>query len=295
MDPKFKDNLLINSPKLRHFMQCDVFSSTPMGGNGLAVVLDGAGLTAEAMQRFAHWTNLAETTFIFSPSDPAADYDIRIFTISHELPFAGHPTLGSAKCWLAAGNKPKQTGVIRQNCGVGLVEIDLTGDNPAFVAPPTAITKMAAPTLAAVTANLRLDPTRIIGHAVLDNGPIWHAIEMQSANDLLMLDVDRITPIKGLAVGLIAPHNDGDADFEVRMFSMWAGLSEDPVTGSLNAALAHWMRDQGRIQRPYIVAQGTCIGRDGRLHVIPSLGNLKSGPILICGHTNILIEGHVTL
>jgi PhzF family phenazine biosynthesis protein len=289
------DNSLLSSPKLRQFMQCDVFSSTPMGGNGLAVVLDGTGLTAETMQRFARWTNLAETTFIFSPSDPAADYDIRIFTISRELPFAGHPTLGSAKCWLAAGNEPKQVGVIIQNCGVGLVEIDLTGDNPAFVAPPTSITKMAPLTLAAVTASLRLDPKRILRHAVLDNGPIWHVIEMQSVEDILMLDVDRITPINGLAVGLIAPHIDGDADFEVRMFSMWAGLSEDPITGSLNAALAHWMRDQGRIQRPYIVAQGTCIGRHGRVHVIPSQTYLNTGPIRIGGHTNILIEGQITL
>jgi PhzF family phenazine biosynthesis protein len=276
-------------------MQCDVFSTTPMGGNGLAVVLDGAGLTAEAMQRFARWTNLAETTFVFAPSDPAADYDIRIFTVSRELPFAGHPTLGTAACWLAAGNTPKQAGVIRQNCGVGLVDIDLKGDTPAFVAPPTSIVEMAASTLAAITAGLNLDPTRILRHAVLDNGPVWHAIEMQSADDLLTLDAGAITPVGGLAVGLIAPHSNGDADFEVRMFSMWAGLNEDPVTGSLNSALAHWMQAQGRVQRPYSVAQGTCIGRHGRVHVIPSPDDADNGPIRIGGHTTILIKGHVTL
>lgn len=276
-------------------MQCDVFSTTPMGGNGLAVVLDGAGLTAEAMQRFARWTNLAETTFVFAPSDPAADYDIRIFTVSRELPFAGHPTLGTAACWLAAGNTPKQAGVIRQNCGVGLVDIDLKGDTPAFVAPPTSIVEMAASTLAAITAGLNLDPTRILRHAVLDNGPVWHAIEMQSAHDLLTLDAGAITPVGGLAVGLIAPHSNGDADFEVRMFSMWAGLNEDPVTGSLNSALAHWMQAQGRVQRPYSVAQGTCIGRHGRVHVIPSPDDADNGPIRIGGHTTILIKGHVTL
>lgn len=276
-------------------MQCDVFSTTPMGGNGLAVVLDGAGLTAEAMQRFARWTNLAETTFVFAPSDPAADYDIRIFTVSRELPFAGHPTLGTAACWLAAGNTPKQAGVIRQNCGVGLVHIDLKGDTPAFVAPPTSIVEMAASTLAAITAGLNLDPTRILRHAVLDNGPVWHAIEMQSADDLLTLDAGAITPVGGLAVGLIAPHSNGDADFEVRMFSMWAGLNEDPVTGSLNSALAHWMQAQGRVQRPYSVAQGTCIGRHGRVHVIPSPDDADNGPIRIGGHTTILIKGHVTL
>jgi PhzF family phenazine biosynthesis protein len=276
-------------------MQCDVFSTTPMGGNGLAVVLDGAGLTAEAMQRFARWTNLAETTFVFAPSDPAADYDIRIFTVSRELPFAGHPTLGTAACWLAAGNTPKQAGVIRQNCGVGLVDIDLKGDTPAFVAPPTSIVEMAASTLAAITAGLNLDPTRILRHAVLDNGPVWHAIEMQSADDLLTLDAGAITPVGGLAVGLIAPHSNGDADFEVRMFSMWAGLNEDPVTGSLNSALAHWMQAQGRVQHPYSVAQGTCIGRHGRVHVIPSPDDADNGPIRIGGHTTILIKGHVTL
>jgi PhzF family phenazine biosynthesis protein len=276
-------------------MQCDVFSTTPMGGNGLAVVLDGAGLTAEAMQRFARWTNLAETSFVFAPSDPAADYDIRIFTVSRELPFAGHPTLGTAACWLAAGNTPKQAGVIRQNCGVGLVHIDLTGDTPAFVAPPTSIADMAAPMLAAITTGLHLDPTRILRHAVLDNGPVWHAIEMQSADDLLSLDAGAITPVSGLAVGLIAPRSNGDADFEVRMFSMWAGLNEDPVTGSLNSALAHWMQAQGRVQRPYSVAQGTCIGRHGRVHVIPSPDDADNGPIRIGGHTNILIKGHVTL
>jgi PhzF family phenazine biosynthesis protein len=276
-------------------MQCDVFSTTPMGGNGLAVVLDGAGLTNEAMQRFACWTNLAETTFVFAPSDPAADYDIRIFTVSRELPFAGHPTLGTATCWLAAGNTPKQAGVIRQNCGVGLVDIDLKGDTPAFVAPPTSIADMAAPTLATITAGLNLDPTRILRHAVLDNGPVWHAIELQNADDLLTLDAGAITPVSGLAVGLIAPHSKGDADFEVRMFSMWAGLTEDPVTGSLNSALAHWMQAQGRVQRPYIVAQGTCIGRHGRVHVIPSPDDVDDGPIRIGGHTNILIDGHVTL
>ncbi len=276
-------------------MQCDVFSTTPMGGNGLAVVLDGAWLNDDAMQRFARWTNLAETTFIFPPSDPAADYDIRIFTVSRELPFAGHPTLGTATCWLAAGNTPKQAGVIRKNCGVGLVEIDLTGDTPAFVAPPTSIADMTTPTLTSITASLNLDPTHIVRHAVLDNGPVWHVIEMQSADDLLALDAGAITPVSGLAVGLIAPHSTGDADFEVRMFSMWAGLTEDPITGSLNAALAHWMQAQGRVQNPYVIAQGTCIGRHGRVHVIPSADDPNNGPIRIGGHTNILIEGHVTL
>jgi PhzF family phenazine biosynthesis protein len=272
-------------------MQCDVFSTTPMGGNGLAVVMDGSGLDDATMQAFARWTNLAETTFVCPPTDAAADYDIRIFTASRELPFAGHPTLGTATCWLAAGNTPKDTDTIRQNCGVGLVEIDLTGDTPAFVAPPTKISDMSEADLAAIAHGLNLDPARIKLHAVLDNGPIWHALEMEHADDLLTLDASAITPIKGLAVGLIAPHTSGDADYEVRMFSMWAELKEDPITGSLNAALAHWMQAQGRVTAPHVVAQGTCISRHGRVHVIPS----PDGSIRIGGHTNILIEGHVTL
>lgn len=272
-------------------MQCDVFSTLPTGGNGLAVVMDGTGLSDDAMQAFARWTNLAETTFILPPSDPQADYDIRIFTASRELPFAGHPTLGTATCWLAAGNTPKKAGLIRQNCGVGLVAIDLTGDTPAFIAPPTTITTMPADTRTAITKGLNLAENRIVGHAVLDNGPEWHVIEMAHADDLLTIDASQITPINGLAVGLIAPHTSGDADYEVRMFSMWADLKEDPITGSLNAALAHWMRAQGRVTQPHIVAQGSCIGRHGRVHVIPS----ATGDIRIGGHTNILIEGTVTL
>ncbi len=276
-------------------MQCDVFSTTPMGGNGLAVVMDSEGLSDDQMQAFARWTNLAETTFIAPPSDSAADYDIRIFTAARELPFAGHPTLGTATCWLAAGNTPKQAGLIRQNCGVGLVEIDLSGETPAFIAPPTKITGMAPDILAQITSRLNLDPARICRHAVLENGPVWYAIEMADAADLLTLDASAIIPINGIAVGLIAPHTAGDADYEVRMFSMWAELKEDPITGSLNAALAHWMQAQGRTKRPHIVTQGTCISRQGRVHVIPTPEDPDHGPIRIGGHTNILIAGRVTL
>lgn len=272
-------------------MQCDVFSTIPTGGNGLAVVLDGTGLSDDQMQAFARWTNLAETTFVCPPSDPLADYDIRVFTASRELPFAGHPTLGTAACWLAQGNTPKQAGLIRQNCGVGLVEIDLTGDIPAFIAPPTQIADMETDVLDQIVGGLNLDPHRITRSAVLNNGPIWHAIEMVDADDLLTIDASRITPVNGLAVGLIAPHTAGDVDYEVRMFSMWADLKEDPITGSLNAALAHWLQAQDRVNASHIVAQGTKIHRHGRVHVIPS----PDGAMRIGGHTNILIEGHVTL
>ncbi|WP_375282201.1 PhzF family phenazine biosynthesis protein [Pseudooctadecabacter sp.] len=276
-------------------MQCDVFSTRPTGGNGLAVVLDGTDLTDGQMQAFARWTNLAETTFVLPPTDPAADYDIRIFTASRELPFAGHPTLGTATCWLAAGNTPKEAGTLRQNCGVGLVDVDLTGDTPAFVAPPTKIIPLPDGRLDQIAHGLGLDPARILGHALLNNGPEWHAIEMASADDILALSPRDFTPISGIAVGLIAPHPAGPVAFEVRMFSMWSGLIEDPITGSLNAALAHWMQSQGRAKQPYTVAQGTQIGREGRVHVIPDKNAPDEGPMRIGGHTNILIEGHVTL
>ncbi|WP_296417429.1 PhzF family phenazine biosynthesis protein [Pseudooctadecabacter sp.] len=273
-------------------MQCDVFSTRPTGGNGLAVVLDGHGLTDDQMQTFARWTNLAETTFIFPPSDPAADYDLRIFTPGREMLFAGHPTLGSAECWLAAGHTPATDGKIVQNCGVGLVEIDLTGSVPAFVAPPTRITPMDAAQRDRLVAQFGLDPACVTDSAVLNNGPEWHVLQLAQAEDVLSVDLDKVSQQDRLAVGLIAPQTrDHDADYEVRMFGMLFGIKEDPITGSLNAALAHWFQDKGLADAPYCVAQGTQIGRTGRVFVTPS----PDGSIRIGGHTNILIKGHVTL
>jgi PhzF family phenazine biosynthesis protein len=258
----------------------------------LAVVLDGDGLSDEDMQAFALWTNLAETTFVCTPSDPAADYDIRIFTVSREMKFAGHPTLGTAQCWLAAGNTPKTAGKIVQNCGVGLVEIDLTGDVPAFIAPPTEIAPMPDDLLNRLLGQFDLDPARVRGAAVLNNGPEWHVIEMSDAREILSIDLDTLGQTDKVALGLMAAHPKGDpTDYEVRMFGMLFGIKEDPITGSLNAALAHWFQQQGRANAPYMVAQGTKIGRVGRVHVIPT----PEGDIKIGGHTNILIEGRVTL
>ena len=273
-------------------MQCDVFSTVPTGGNGLAVVLDGDGLDGAAMQAFARWTNLAETTFVCPSSDPAADYDIRIFTPAREMEFAGHPTLGTAQCWLAAGNTPLSAGKIIQNCRIGLVEIDLTGDVPAFVAPPTSISEMPKAQLDRLLAQFDLDPASVRGAAILNNGPQWHVIEMAEAQDILAIDLEATAQSEKVALGLIAAHENADpADFEVRMFGMLFGIKEDPITGSLNAALAHWLQGQGRVNAPYMVAQGSKIGRVGRVHVSPT----PEGDIKIGGHTNILIEGQVTL
>jgi len=266
------------APIPRNFMQCDVFSTIPTGGNGLAVVLDGDGLSDAQMQAFARWTNLAETTFVCQPTDDRADYDIRIFTASRELPFAGHPTLGTAACWLDAGNTPKTKGLIRQNCGVGIVEIDLTGKTPAFIAPPTKIHAMHDDVRNNIVDSLGLTPARVIRSAVLDNGPEWHVIELADAEDVFQADTQNAKIIKDLSVGLIAPHTNGDAAYEVRMIDLSPSILEDPITGSLNAALAHWMQSQGRTKQPYTVAQGTCIGRHGRVHVVPSADNPDAGP-----------------
>ena len=278
--------------RTRPFMQADVFSTHATGGNGLAVVLDGEGLSTETMQAFARWTNLAETTFICPPEDPAADYTLRIFTTTREMLFAGHPTLGSAACWLRAGNAPKNGSHIVQHCHVGLVKIDLTQDPPAFIAPPTKQAPMPGADLARICHTFGLSPDDVTATAILDNGPVWHAVELRDASLVTAINGDAVSPVRGLAVGLIAPQAPGaDSDFEVRMFSMLTDMKEDPITGSLNAALAHWFQARSRQPRPYVVAQGTCIGRQGRVHV----GETAAGDILIGGHTNVLIEGNVTL
>ena len=276
----------------RRFIQCDVFSDRPMRGNGLAVVLDGEGLDAETMQRFAVWTNLAETTFLLPPSDPAtADYRLRIFTTTRELPFAGHPTLGSCAAWLHAGGAPAEPGMVRQECAVGIVRIDLAGAVPAFVAPPTRIEPLDSEVLRSALAALRIDPADVVRSARLVNGPVWEAIELRDAEAVLRADPAGAHFPQERAIGLIGPHPAGsEADFEVRMVDVWHGVKEDPITGSLNAALACWRQAEGRLGGAYTVAQGTAIGRLGRVHVRP-----RGDDVLIGGATTILIEGVLEL
>ncbi|MBB3952072.1 PhzF family phenazine biosynthesis protein [Aureimonas jatrophae] len=276
----------------RRFIQCDVFSDVPTRGNGLAVVLDGEGLSTEEMQRFAVWTNLAETTFLLPPSDPAAaDYALRIFTTTRELPFAGHPTLGSCAAWLHAGGRAAQGGIVRQECGVGIVRIDVSGAVPAFVAPPTRIEALEPERLAEALAALRIDPREVVRSARLVNGPAWEAIELRSAEAVLAADPTGASFPEERAIGLIGPHAPGgEADVEVRMIDIWHGIKEDPITGSLNAALACWRQAEGRLDGPYVVAQGTRIGRIGRVHVRPD-----GDAVMIGGAVSILIEGMLDL
>lgn len=276
----------------RRFIQCDVFSATPTKGNGLAVVVDAEGLDDRAMQGFAAWTNLAETTFLFPPTDPAADYKVRIFTPSREMPFAGHPTLGSCAAWLHAGGAPRSPKLVRQECEIGLIDIHMDGKTPAFVAPPTRIEPLETSDLDAVLARLEISPANVVRSARLDNGPVWQAIELATAADVLAVDASRVRYPEFLGVGLIGPHPPrGEIDYEVRMLAPSSGMSEDPITGSLNAALARWMQSEGRLSRDIIVSQGVRANREGRVFI--SLGD--AGDVLIGGETQVLIDGAVTL
>ncbi|MEX0971007.1 MAG: PhzF family phenazine biosynthesis protein [Paracoccaceae bacterium] len=276
----------------RRFVQCDVFSPEALRGNGLAVVVDGDGLDDEVMQRFAAWTNLAETTFLQKPQDPKADYRIRIFTPGHEMPFAGHPTLGSCAVWLDAGGTPKQAGLVRQECVGGIVEIDQTGPAPAFLAPVTMQQPMPDDDLQAIENALGLDTERVVNTVRLNNGSIWNVLELASADDVLAVDSARVRWPNFRSIGLIGAHPQGhECNYEVRMLAPSSGMSEDPITGSLNAALAHWLQFQGRLSAPVIVGQGQKIGRLGRVYINP----VAKGQIYIGGQTHILIRGTLAL
>ncbi len=220
--------------RLRAFMQCDVFTHTPTKGNALAVVLDGEGLSDETMAAFAAWTNLAETTFIFPPENPVADYRLRIFTPQREMPFAGHPTLGSCASWLHAGGQPKQSGTVRQECGVGIVDIQLNGSVPAFVAPPTRIEPLKIVDQQRITETLNLDANGIVATARLDNGPVWLVFQLASAAAVLDVDSARVKWPHEKAIGLMGAYPEGaESAYEVRMLAPSSGMSEDPITGSL--------------------------------------------------------------
>jgi PhzF family phenazine biosynthesis protein len=277
----------------RRFIQCDVFTSVPTKGNGLAVVVDGEGLSDKEMQAFAAWTNLAETTFLMSPTTEEADYRVRIFTPRREMLFAGHPTLGSCASWIRAGGKSRMEGVVKQECGVGIVDIDVSGAVPAFAAPKTTIAPLPPEKLEAITSALCLPSDRILRTAQLANGPVWQVLELASAADVLAADSCKIRYPEFLGVGLIGAHAPGsECQFEARNLAPSSGMSEDPITGSLNAAIAQWMYGAGHWHDPVTVAQGTCIGRQGRLFI---RRDDKTGTVWVGGQTCILIEGTLTL
>lgn len=263
----------------------------PYRGNPLAVVVDAEGLDGKQMQQFANWTNLSETTFLLPPENPAADYRVRIFTASEELPFAGHPTLGSAHAWLQSGSVPKREGVLVQECGAGLVEVKSDGGRLAFAAPPlTRSGPVDAATHARLAAGLRLPESALLDVSWLVNGPRWIGVLLESAEQVLELKPD-LAQLGELEVGVIGPHRPGSGvDFEVRTFIAGDAVVEDPVTGSFNAGAAQWLIGSGQAPERYLAAQGTVLGRVGRVHV-----EQVDGRIWIGGDVTACIEGTVLL
>jgi PhzF family phenazine biosynthesis protein len=294
----------------RPFQQVDVFTATPYLGNPLAVVLDGKGLATEQMQAFTDWTNLSEATFVLPPAHPQADYKLRIFCPGRELPFAGHPTLGSCHAWLRAGGRPKAD-VIVQECGIGLVKIrqDAATHKLAFAAPPLLRSgPLDEADVALIARGLNIPRSDILAHAWCDNGPKWRGVMLASADAVRALQPDGHI-LSGLDIGVVGParkvgvvapqpaESVGGAggteptDFEVRAFFHTAtGMREDPVTGSLNAGLAQWLINAGLAPKRYVAAQGTCVGRAGRVHV-EQLGT----DIWIGGVSVTCVEGTVRL
>jgi len=250
----------------RPFTQVNVFSTDPVGGNPLAVIHSAGGLSDTRMAALARWTNLSETTFLLPPTEPGADYQVRIFTPTSELPFAGHPTLGSCHAWLEAGGKPRNPAMVVQQCGVGLVRVRRDGSRLEFAAPPLRRSGPLEPdVLAKIVRALELAPADVVHHQWVDNGPGWCAIMLGSARQVLSLTPDfaALAPLKLGVVGLHeAPH---DAALEVRAFT--GRGTEDPVTGSLNASLAQWLMGAGLAPSSYVAAQGTALQRVGRVHL----------------------------
>lgn len=250
------------------FRQIDVFTADFLAGNPVAVVHDADGVSDEQMATFANWTNLSETTFLLPPTDPGADYRLRIFTPSRELPFAGHPTLGSARAWLEAGGTARSDLELVQECGVGLVRIRRSGDRLAFAAPPLV---RGGPVdqadVADVARALRLSPEDVVDAQWCQNGPQWVALLLRDADAVLHVVPDYPAFGRFPDIGVAGPHAaSSDVDLEVRAFTS-EGATEDPVTGSLNAALAQWLVPAGIMPPSYVAAQGTAVGRRGRVHV----------------------------
>lgn len=287
--------------KQRPFKQVDVFTAVPYRGNPLAVVLNGEGLTTEEMQHFTNWTNLSEATFLLPPTQAEADYRVRIFCPGRELPFAGHPTLGSCHAWLQAGGQPKGDHVV-QECGIGLVRLRRQGGRLAFAAPPL---RKGGPLeeadVALIARGLGIPRGDIVSHAWCDNGPNWRGVMLRSAEQVLALKPDAAV-LAGLDIGVVGPRGkvgvvgarpaDDECAFEVRAFFPGNnGMAEDPVTGSLNAALAQWLIGSGQAPAHYVASQGAALGRAGRVHVERD----AAGDIWIGGSSVTCIDGQVEL
>ena len=279
----------------RNFRQVDVFTATRYRGNPLAVVLDGTGLGDEEMKHFAHWTNLSETTFLLPPENDAADYRVRIFTPGGELPFAGHPTLGSCHAWLEAGGKPRRSDAIVQQCQVGLVRLRREATRLAFAAPPLQRTSPSPAVLAQVAGALGVKSQQVIAAQILDNGPAWFSLLLDTPQTVLGLSPNQ-AELKslGLKVGVAAAYEHakpGTPDLEVRAFAAPIGINEDPVTGSLNAGLAEWLIADKHMPERYLAAQGARLDRAGRVHIERD----AQGQIWVGGDSVTCVAGSVDL
>ncbi len=258
-------------------------------GNPVAVVHDADDVTPDEMAAMARWTNLSETTFLLTPSDPLADYALRIFTPTIELPFAGHPTLGTARAWLDAGGVPRRANELVQECGAGLVRLRQRGSLLAFAAPPLVRTgEVSSTDLHDVASALQISTRDIVDAQWVDNGPGWVAVLLRDADAVLALEVDH-ERIDTWRVGAIGRHPPGsECDFEIRAFM--AGGVEDPVTGSLNASVAQWLFGAGLVSSSYTVSQGTRLHRRGRITI-----EREGDDIWVAGETVLGITGAVAL
>lgn len=296
-------------PRRRPFLQLDVFADAPQRGNPLAVVLEAEDLADEDMQRIAQWTNLSETTFLLPPTTADADYRVRIWTPSGELPFAGHPTLGTARAWLHAGGVPSGERIV-QECALGLVQVrrseadrdaEPTGERLAFAAPPLLREgPLEEDEVGRIAAALGIPRSAVRGHTWADNGPGWQVLELEDAEQVLSLDPD-VVALGNRKVGVIGrwrsgePDASGDASldpdaaplYEVRAFAP-VGV-EDPVTGSLNAGIGQWLVARGEAPERWTAAQGTVLGREGRVH----LEQAADGTLWVGGSTVLTVEGTI--
>jgi PhzF family phenazine biosynthesis protein len=273
----------------RAFAQVDVFSATPFLGNPVAVVLEGDGLSDEAMARFASWTNLSETTFVLSPTTTDADYRLRIFTPTTELPFAGHPTLGSAHAWLESGGVPGRAGVVVQECAAGLITLRRADDRLAFAAPPLLREgPLDRALLHRIVAALGISVDQVVAHQWVDNGPGWAAVRMRTGQEVLAIEPD-LTEASDLMIGVVGAHSE--SRFEVRGFAPAVGVPEDPVTGSLNAGIAQWLIGSGAAPPSYTATQGSHVGRSG----VVSLSMDEASQVWVGGACFTGIHGSVHL
>lgn len=274
---------------MRDFAQVDVFGARAFKGNPVAVIIDGQNLSQQEMQEIARWTNLSETTFILPSTTPEADYRLRIFTPTTELPFAGHPTLGSAHAWAAHTGSTAKT--IVQECGAGLVHVRAITGGFAFAAPPTVRTgPLAADELAAYVQALGINSDAVVDHQWVDNGPGFAAIQLASAAEVRALNPD-FSNLPDAALGVIgAMEPEQESAFEIRSFVPSVGVLEDPVTGSLNAGVAQWFARTGKASGSYLVSQGGNIGYEGQLHI-----DITQDNVWIGGATRTMISGVITI